>query len=109
MTLDNPFYHLYRDSDVEGLSDGYDERTAYGWNDGIDDPKMGWARYAQTMRVFAMNSGLFYLKRGDRTLRFMDGITARLERAKEWDQAVYNEEMFFLSHGDHVNPGVRRA
>ena len=35
----------------------------------------------------------------------MDGITARLERAKEWDQAVYNEEMFFPSHGDHVNPG----
>ena len=57
VTLDNPFDHLYRDSDVEGLSDGYDERTAYGWNDGIDDPKMGWARYAQTMRVFAMNSG----------------------------------------------------
>ena len=106
VTLDNPFDHLYRDSDVEGLSDGYDERTAYGWNDGIDDPKMGWARYAQTMRVFAMNSGLFYLKPSDRTLRFMDGITARLERAKEWDQAVYNEEMFFPSHGDHVNPGV---
>ena len=39
-------------------------------------------------------------------MRFMDGITARLERAKEWDQAVYNEEMFFPSHGDHVNPGV---
>ena len=106
VTLANPFDHLYRDSDVEGLSDGYDTRSAYGWNDGIDDPKMGWARYAQTMRVFAMNSGLFYLKPSERTVRFMDGITARLERAKEWDQAVYNEEMFFPSHGDHVNPGV---
>ena len=62
VTLANPFDHLYRDSDVEGLSDGYDTRSAYGWNDGIDDPSMGWARYAQTMRVFAMNSGLFYLK-----------------------------------------------
>jgi hypothetical protein len=29
----------------------------------------------------------------------MDKITARLEKAKEWDQAVYNEVMFFPSHG----------
>jgi hypothetical protein len=28
--LKNPFDHLYRDSDVEGMTDGFDERTAYG-------------------------------------------------------------------------------
>lgn len=28
--LQNPFDHLKRDSDVEGLSDGFDDRTAYG-------------------------------------------------------------------------------
>jgi hypothetical protein len=28
--LQNPFDHLYRDSDVEGMTDGFDERTAYG-------------------------------------------------------------------------------
>ena len=32
--LQNPFDHLYRDSDVEGMTDGFDERTAYGgWRD----------------------------------------------------------------------------
>jgi hypothetical protein len=30
VTLQNPFNFLTRDSDVEGLSDGFDERTAYG-------------------------------------------------------------------------------
>lgn len=31
VTLKNPFDHLYRDEDVEALSDGFDEQTAYGW------------------------------------------------------------------------------
>jgi hypothetical protein len=30
VTLQNPFEHFARDSDIEGLSDGFDERTAYG-------------------------------------------------------------------------------
>lgn len=30
VTLQDPFAFLARDSDVEGLSDGFDERTAYG-------------------------------------------------------------------------------
>ena len=58
VTLQNPFQFLHRDTDVEALSDGFDDRTAYGWNDGIDDPSMGWARYVATMRIYVMNSGL---------------------------------------------------
>lgn len=30
VTLQNPFEHLYRDSDVEGMSDGWNNATAYG-------------------------------------------------------------------------------
>ena len=33
-----------RDSDVEGMSDGYDPHTSYGAIDGFYDPSMGWAR-----------------------------------------------------------------
>ena len=47
VVLQNPFLHLYRDYDLEGMSDGFDEATAYGYIDGFDDPSMGWARYAQ--------------------------------------------------------------
>ena len=86
VTLQNPFNFLKRDSDIEGLSDGFDERTAYGapncgslpappahlpagYVDGIDDPDMGWARYAQTIRIFVLNSGLFYITPSNRTAR----------------------------------------
>lgn len=40
VALQNPFSFLARDSDVEALSDGFDERTAYGYVDGVDDPGM---------------------------------------------------------------------
>ena len=40
VTLQNPFDHLYRDSDVEGMTDGFDDQTAYGEIDGIDDASM---------------------------------------------------------------------
>ena len=40
-----------------------------GYVDGIDDPGMGWARYAQTIRIFVLNSGLFYIQPSERTAR----------------------------------------
>lgn len=36
-----------RDSDVEGMSDGFDKHTAYGAIDGYDDPSMGWSRWVK--------------------------------------------------------------
>ncbi|KAM0917462.1 hypothetical protein ACQ4PT_009498 [Festuca glaucescens] len=38
--LRNPFDHLYRDSDVESMSDGHTNMTAYGFNDVFDEPSM---------------------------------------------------------------------
>lgn len=35
VTLQNPFNFLQRDSDVEGMSDGFDNGTAYG---AVDSP-----------------------------------------------------------------------
>ncbi|KAK0583349.1 hypothetical protein LWI29_036028 [Acer saccharum] len=65
----NPFDHLYRDSDVEAMTDGHDNMTAYGFDDVFDEPAMGWARYAHTKR-----------------------------EPTSWDQAAFNEELFFPSH-----------
>eukprot|EP00250_Pteridium_aquilinum_P009961 c19054_g2_i1 orf=3-863(-) len=48
----NPFLHLHRDCDVEAMSDGHTNQTAYGFNDVSDDPSMGWSRYAHTMRIW---------------------------------------------------------
>ena len=78
-----------------------------GYVDGIDDPGMGWARYAQTIRIFVLNSGLFYIQPSERTVRhvhacartsaselsawqlsLMDRITGYLKTVKAWDQTV---------------------
>ncbi|MEW5305154.1 MAG: hypothetical protein WDW36_007715 [Sanguina aurantia] len=84
----NPFDNLYRDSDVEGMSDGFDERTAYGSIEGFDDPSMGWG----ALRT--------------RTLDLLTRLDDRLTKTKYWDQTAYNEEIFFLSHGAYKSPQV---
>jgi hypothetical protein len=91
LVLKNPFNYLYRDEDVEALTDGFDEQTAYGWDDVFDDPKMGWSRWAHSFHAFSLNSGLFYLVPNERTIDLMDRITDRLMKEEAWDQAVFNE------------------
>jgi len=75
--LQNPFHHLRRDVDVESMSDGWDNATAYGFNDVYDDPAMGWARFAHSMRQVVFNSGLFYLRPTQATVDFLDMIIDR--------------------------------
>ncbi|KAL7206660.1 hypothetical protein ACSBR2_019386 [Camellia fascicularis] len=97
--LQNPFYHLYRDSDVESMTDGHNNMTAYGYNDVFDEPSMGWARYAHTMRIWVYNSGFFYIRPTIPSIELLDRVASRLSREpKSWDQAVFNEELFFPSH-----------
>jgi len=106
LTLKNPFDHLYRDEDVESLSDGFDPQTAYGWDDVFDDPQMGWSRWAHSFHAFSLNSGLFYLRANERTIGLMDRITDRLMREQAWDQAVFNEEVWKPSSNDYKRSGV---
>lgn len=97
--LQNPFDYLYRDSDVESMSDGHNNMTAYGFNDVFDEPAMGWARYAHTMRIWVYNSGFFYIRPTLPSIELLDRVADRLSReTKSWDQAVFNEELFFPSH-----------
>ncbi|XP_050210396.1 arabinosyltransferase RRA3-like [Mercurialis annua] len=97
--LQNPFDHLYRDSDVESMTDGHDNMTAYGYNDVFDEPAMGWARYAHTMRIWVYNSGFFYIRPTIPSIELLDRVADRLSRQpNSWDQAVFNEELFYPSH-----------
>ena len=61
MYVQNPFPFLYRDHDVESMSDGWDGETAHGWMDQVDDPAMGAGgrRRAKAFRVAALNSGMW--------------------------------------------------
>jgi hypothetical protein len=95
VTIQNPFDHLVRDSDVESMSDGWDDGTAYGYNDVKDDPSMGWARYAHSMRIFVFNSGLFYLRPTQAAVDLLEKVISRVETENGWDQALFNECIFF--------------
>jgi hypothetical protein len=97
--LQNPFDYIYRDSDVESMTDGHNNMTAYGYNDVFDEPAMGWARYAHTMRIWVYNSGFFYIRPTLPSIELLDRVAGRLSReSNSWDQAVFNEELFFPSH-----------
>ncbi|CAN8312574.1 unnamed protein product [Cochlearia groenlandica] len=100
--LKNPFSHLYRDSDVESMSDGHNNVTAYGFDDVSDEPTMGWARYAHTMRIWVFNSGFFYLRPTIPSIELLDRVADRLSKAKLWDQSVFNEELFYPSHPEYI-------
>ncbi|KEH30418.1 nucleotide-diphospho-sugar transferase family protein [Medicago truncatula] len=96
--LQNPFDHLYRDSDVESMSDGHDNMTAYGYNDVFDDPGMGWSSGVYTRRIFVYNCGFFYIRPTIPSIELLDRVAARLSKEKAWDQVVFNEELFYPSH-----------
>lgn len=101
--LQNPFGYLYRDSDVESMSDGHNNMTAYGFNDVSDEPSMGWARYAHTMRIWVYNSGFFFIRPTTPSIELLDRVAARLARDPvAWDQAVFNEELAFPSHPGYI-------
>ena len=56
----DPFASLYRDADIEAMSAGWDDGSAYGYNHVIDDPAMGFTRFCHGSRIVAYEPGLFY-------------------------------------------------
>ena len=74
----------YRDVDVEGMTDGWDDPTAYGYD---------W-RGNTAFRLSARNSGLFYVRATHETLAMMSRLKRRMETEAVWDQTAYNEEMW---------------
>ena len=79
--LYDPFPYLYKDTDVEGMTDGWDEPTSYGYHFG-----------GNHYRVFARNSGMFYLQATHESNQMMKRLARRMEREGTWDQTAYNEE-----------------
>ena len=82
---------IYRDSDVEGMTDGWDDPSSYGfsWN-GL-------------RRLVARNSGLFYVAATRETKTMMSRLAERMESEKNtWDQTAYNQEQVYLwGQADH--------
>ena len=106
--VQNPFRYLYRDSDLEGTTDGWDAATGYGWTETVDDPPLGWARYAYTHRSTAWNSGLWFVQAtrgGQRLLRI---LAHRMATENTWDQTAYNEEVGLPARGALSGAAITR-
>ena len=107
--LQNPFTALYRDSDVESMSDGWDAGTLHGWLDGVDDPSMGSrspGRRGATLRAAALNSGLWYVTATRPVLGLMTVMEHRMATEDLWDQSGYNMELFLPAHDAHLTAGA---
>jgi len=93
--MTNPFPHLYRDADVEGMSDGWDEKTAFGHNAG-----------SGTVQLHARNSGMFFLLATRQSLAMVTRLARRMEHEGTWDQSAWNQEQFLPAYGSHKAVGV---
>ena len=105
--MTDPFQALYRDSDIESMSDGWDNKTAHGDIEHIDDLAMGIARHVPaTMRMAALNSGLWYVAATVPALRLMQIMAYRMATEDLWDQAGYNLELMLPAHDEHQTAGA---
>jgi len=100
----NPFLALYRDTDVEGMSDGWDDNTAYGHVHPLALP--GGADELVSLRLVARNSGLFYLAATRQCLRLAKILADRMATEAVWDQSAYNMEIFRPAYGHRLAAGV---
>ena len=104
----NPFHYLYRDSDVEGTTDGWDAPTAYGWTEAVEDASMGWAAHTYTHRSTAYNSGLWYIQATLGGQRLLKLLAHRMATENTWDQTAYNEEVGLPARGSHSGAMITR-
>ena len=101
-------FFLKRDSDFEAMSDGWDRASAYGFDDVLDVPQMGWSRYAHLTRVFALNSGLFFVRPTLAAADVLARVAARVAAERgSWDQAVFNEVALLPSAEGYYSPAPR--
>ena len=104
--LRNPFPFLFRDSDVESMSDGWDASSAFGFLETVDDASLGRAfasgrRRAKTFRVAALNSGMWLVMATHASARLMTTMAHRMATEPDlWDQSGYNLELWFASRDD---------
>eukprot|EP00976_Prorocentrum_cordatum_P017900 361548-Prorocentrum_minimum.AAC.2 len=83
----SPFPYLYRDADVEGMTDGWDDITSYGWEWVSGDTRMrAPVDMQRNMRLSARNSGLFFLQATKESLAMMQRLAHRMATEDVWDQ-----------------------
>ena len=97
--LKDPFNHLHRDADVEASTDGFTAGWAGGQIGSVHEPKMGWGAGGLYVQHFTLNVGCAFFRPTPRAIDLLRRVATRLAMASAWDQQVFNQEAFMLSHG----------
>ena len=88
-----------RDADVEASTDGFNEGWAGGQIGSVHEPKMGWGAGGLYVQHFTLNVGCAFFRPTARAVELLRRVARRLSQASAWDQQVFNQEAFMLSHG----------
>jgi len=99
--LRDPFAHLYRDADVEASTDGFTAAWAGGQIGSVHEPKMGWGAGGLYVQHFTLNVGCAFFRPTERAVELLRRVAYKLSQASAWDQQVFNQEAFMLSHGSY--------
>ena len=93
-----------------GAERRWDDGSAYGWMEQLDDPSMGpHGRERPAMRITAWNSGLWYARATAASLRLMAILAYRMEHEpKTWDQAAFGEEVARPARDGHMAAGITK-
>ncbi len=97
--LRDPFEHLYRDADVEASTDGFSQGWAGGQLGSVHEPKMGWGAGGLYVQHFTLNVGCAFFRPTEKAIDLLKRVAHRLSMQSSWDQQVFNQEAFLLSHG----------
>jgi hypothetical protein len=115
VVFQNPFRFLYRDADVEVGTNGWDDTTAYGVDHVVDDPSMGWSRFAHGTRMFTRDHGLVYLRATHQAVQLAVRVAGRVMGLESTggggsrcgdEKVVFNEELWLPSHGAYQSVGA---
>ena len=60
---------------------------------------MGWGAGGLYVQHFTLNVGCAFFRPTELAIRLLERVADRLSRAAAWDQQVFNQEAFMLSHG----------
>jgi hypothetical protein len=112
--MHDPSTYFYRDADVEAMSDGWDDMTAYGYDHVVDDPHMDWSRYCHGGRAASRDDGFARFEATEESLALATRVARILlgiKGSSPTDIAIraheaFNEALDLPAHGDYVGPGV---
>uniref|UniRef100_A0A7S2NNV6 Nucleotide-diphospho-sugar transferase domain-containing protein n=1 Tax=Haptolina brevifila TaxID=156173 RepID=A0A7S2NNV6_9EUKA len=113
--LSSPWSYLYRDADIEAMSSGWDDGSAYGYNHVLDDPSMGFTRFCHGSRIVAYEPGFFFAMPTNEAI----ALTARMglsmaqlpaaatvKAVREAEREAFLHELWLPSHHEYASVGA---